>query len=211
MLFLNLADSVINSIDLIRQPFCFTTKVVKPIENMKIKIFSVFVALALCVVVQASAQTTQYVTLTGINSFSIQTNQLVSVIGYDWGDSISPKPQLYANLPNGYIINLTPVGGTASPSAQIPQIVTGVTNIGMNGPTYTVWATFKIETPTTATVISNYVPADAIVIPASATGNVQIILESSPDLVNWTAASPGTYGASAGTNRFFRVRAAVTP
>jgi hypothetical protein len=30
-------------------------------------------------------------------------------------------------------------------------------------------------------------------------------------LVNWTAASPGTYGASAGTNRFFRVRAAVNP
>jgi hypothetical protein len=59
------------------------------------------------------------------------------------------------------------------------------------------------------TVVSNYVPADAIVIPASATGNVQIILESSPDLVNWTAASPGTYGASAGTNRFFRVRASV--
>ena len=60
----------------------------------------------------------------------------------------------------------------------------------------------------TATV-SNYIPADAIVIPASATGSVQIILESSPDLVNWTAASPGTYGASAGTNRFFRVRGAA--
>jgi hypothetical protein len=58
-------------------------------------------------------------------------------------------------------------------------------------------------------VVSNYRPADAIVIPASATGNVQIILESSPDLVNWTAANPGTYGASAGTNRFFRVRAAA--
>lgn len=63
----------------------------------------------------------------------------------------------------------------------------------------------------TATVISNYVPADAIVVPASLSGNVQIILESSPDLVNWTAASPGTYGAAAGTNRFFRVRASVSP
>jgi hypothetical protein len=69
------------------------------------------------------------------------------------------------------------------------------------------WATLKIETPSTPTVVSNYVPADAIVIPASAKGNVQIILESSPDLVNWTAAMPGTYGPSAATNRFFRVRA----
>jgi hypothetical protein len=73
--------------------------------------------------------------------------------------------------------------------------------------------TLTIMTPSNpvSNVVSNYVPADAIVIPASATGNVQIILESSPDLVNWTAASPGTYGASAGTNRFFRVRAAVSP
>ena len=68
-------------------------------------------------------------------------------------------------------------------------------------------STNQVNQSTTA--VSNYIPADAIVIPASATGSVQIILESSPDLVNWTAASPGTYGASAGTNRFFRVRAAA--
>ena len=107
---------------------------------------------------------------------------------------------------------MTPYYGTASPLTT--QIFTGLTNIFLDtvvnygdSPS----ATLKIETPTTATVVSNYVPADAIVIPASATGNVQIILESSPDLVNWTAASPGTYGASAGTNRFFRVRALMTP
>ena len=49
-------------------------------------------------------------------------------------------------------------------------------------------------------------PSTAVVIPSDATGPVQIVLESSPDLVNWTAALPGTYGSSA-TNRFFRVRA----
>jgi hypothetical protein len=93
---------------------------------------------------------------------------------------------------------------------------TGLTNIsvvysGPSNPNVSELVTLTITTPTIANVISNYVPADAIVIPASATGNVQVILESSPDLVNWTAASPGTYGASAGTNRFFRVRAAVSP
>jgi hypothetical protein len=92
-------------------------------------------------------------------------------------------------------------------SSQIPQIATGLTNVTLSA--FSGWATFQITTPASANVVSNYVPADAIVIPASATGNVQIILESSPDLVNWTVASPGTYGASAGTNRFFRVRAAV--
>jgi uncharacterized membrane protein YadS len=72
-------------------------------------------------------------------------------------------------------------------------------------------ATFQIKTTMVATVVSNCVPADAIVIPASATGTVQIILESSPELVNWTAANPGICGASAGTNGFFSVRAAVVP
>ena len=90
-------------------------------------------------------------------------------------------------------------------------IFTGLTNITVTQEAGTfpsaAVATFQIATPATTTVISNYVPADVIVIPASATGSVQIILESSPDLVNWTAAEPGTYGASAGTNRFFRVRA----
>jgi len=49
-------------------------------------------------------------------------------------------------------------------------------------------------------------PSTAVVIPADSGGPVNIILESSVDLVNWTAALPGTYGTST-TNRFFRVRA----
>jgi hypothetical protein len=133
------------------------------------------------------------------------------VIGYDWQD----KPLIYGSIPNGPTINFQPFNlsqsvGSSSQSAffsQISQTATGITNIQVS----TGWATFQITTPAAANVISNYVPADAIVIPASATGNVQIILESSPDLMNWTAASPGTYGASDGTNRFFRVRAAVGP
>jgi len=138
----------------------------------------------------------------------VQTNQLVSVIGYDYIDF----PRIYGQLANGVELPLTPYAGGSGGflSAQIPQIATGMTNIFVYGQSYS-WATFQITTPTTATVISNYVPADAIVIPASATGNVQIILESSPDLLNWTAANPGTYGPSTGTNRFFRVRAAMTP
>jgi hypothetical protein len=177
---------------------------------MKTKIFDIFAALALCVAVSATAQTIQYITLIkGISeNFPIQTNQLVSVIGYDW----VCRPAISGFLPNGTQIQLTPLtyAQIISPSA------TGMTNILLvsppsGSPPGNFWATFQITTPTAANVVSNYVPADAIVIPASATGNVQIILESSPDLVNWTAASPGTYGASAGTNRFFRVRAAVSP
>jgi hypothetical protein len=157
------------------------------------------------------AQTVQYVTvysttnIAGV-SYPLQTNQVISVVGYDYQNT----PQLSGALPNGTSLNVAPVrGGNVSlvPASQIPQIITGLTNITVMKYGFPGWATFQITTPASANVISNYVPADAIVIPSSATGDVQIILESSADLVNWTAASPGTYGASSATNRFFRVRA----
>jgi len=50
--------------------------------------------------------------------------------------------------------------------------------------------------------------ANAVVIPEDAAGDVEIILESSKDLVNWNPANPGTYN-SAREERFFRVRAVV--
>lgn len=141
----------------------------------------------------------------------VQTNQIVSLVGYDWNS----WPTLSGNTADGTIIYLTPFNrfpnGGPTVFSQLPQMLTGLTNITLSpsgfGDGNTSWATFQITTPVGANVVSNYVPADAIVIPSSATGNVQIILESSTDLVNWTAASPGTYGASSATNRFFRVRA----
>jgi len=191
---------------------------------MKQIYFWVFTILALCIATLASAQNAQIVTLTSNTNLIVQPNQIISLVGYDWSDayvnvSLSNKG-LWADMPNGNSLRINPYGfsiysssssqvtSQMASSSQIPQVFTGVTNIYFLG-IQNAWATFKIETPSTATTVSNYVPADAIVIPASATGNVQIILESSPDLVNWTAASPGTYGESAGTNRFFRVRAAA--
>ena len=53
-------------------------------------------------------------------------------------------------------------------------------------------------------------PSTAVVIPADAGGPVNIILESSTDLISWTGALPGSYGTST-ANRFFRVRAERTP
>ena len=45
-----------------------------------------------------------------------------------------------------------------------------------------------------------------VVIPEDERGNIEIRLESSKDLVNWTVANAGIYDASK-TKRFFRVRA----
>jgi hypothetical protein len=65
----------------------------------------------------------------------------------------------------------------------------------------TIYSTFQVTDNQ-----PQFSPSTAVVIPADATGPVNIVLESSPDLVNWTGTLPGTYGSSA-TNRFFRVRA----
>src|ERR1035437_273924 len=50
------------------------------------------------------------------------------------------------------------------------------------------------------------IPSTAVVIPSDSGGPVNILLESSPDLINWYPSMPGQYGATY-TNRFFRVRA----
>jgi hypothetical protein len=127
----------------------------------------------------SEAQIVQYVDLSSGQQANegaylrIQPNQLLSVVGgagtvtgYDTNGntfSLSIGNGVFCGMTN---INLPPKGTFPI----IPQSII-----------------LQITTPASANVVSNYVPADAIVIPASATGNVQIILESSPDLVNWTA------------------------
>lgn len=56
---------------------------------------------------------------------------------------------------------------------------------------------------------SGFAPTSTLVIPTEPAGNTQVILESSSDLVNWTAAQPGVYGNGT-SNRFFRIRAQKT-
>ena len=64
-----------------------------------------------------------------------------------------------------------------------------------------------IETNLPTQCISNqFTPNTGVVIPADSSGPVNIILESSVDLINWIPSDPGTYGTTT-TNRFFRVRA----
>jgi hypothetical protein len=84
---------------------------------------------------------------------------------------------------------------------------TGASYIGLFGTgAFPSVLTFTLHTPAPNTNTISYVPENSVVIPTSATGNVQIILESSSDLVNWIPSLPGAYGSTY-TNRFFRVRA----
>lgn len=148
---------------------------------------------------------------------SLQTNRIVTCVGCDWMNIRSTEAGYLAGTPTAvspYTVK------DASISIGSPWYVTrkypawssipaeefrGLTNISIGDSP----VTLKSETSVVGMVISNRVPANVLEVPAGAMGNVQIILESSPDLVHWSAASPGTYGPSAVTNRYFRVRSSV--
>jgi hypothetical protein len=197
------------------------------------KLFAVILALISGFSFKAAAQpapTSTSVTLhlngsSFTTNYGVQTNQIIDLAGYDWND----QPAVYGTFSDGtQLVIYDSIDSYRNGAAFSPigETITGLTSITLSNyvaatnPPYDFipapgWATFKITTPPSTNaftlVVSNYVPADAIVIPASVTGNVDIILESSPDLVNWAAANPGIYGPSSATNRFFRVRAAVSP
>jgi len=59
---------------------------------------------------------------------------------------------------------------------------------------------------TPSTTPQEGVPSNAVVIPQDISGEVEVILESSGDLVTWNGALPGKYSAETAP-RFFRVRA----
>lgn len=83
-------------------------------------------------------------------------------------------------------------------------IFAGPIRIEIDTKGYKVAATYRLTNATSG--LSAAGPSSTVVIPEDATGPVAIILESSTDLVTWTAASPGTYGSST-AKRFFRLRA----
>lgn len=61
------------------------------------------------------------------------------------------------------------------------------------------FATFEVTK-----VTDTGTPSTSVVIPNDNGGPVTIVLESSVDLVTWTAANPGSYGTTT-EKRFFRV------
>lgn len=164
---------------------------------------------------------TQTITLTATNglpsSYSCGTNQIITVNSFI-GTVINGSGVATITFNNGlksqmnsyiYGINQQTYGSQGGVALAFAgnAVFTGVTSISVatipSGASGAVAAlTFTITTPT----VQSSIPANAVVIPTDATGPVQIVLESSSDLVNWTSSLPGTYGSTY-TNRFFRVRA----
>jgi len=146
-------------------------------NRLKALIFFLLISTA----VKASAQDIQSAYITTATPFSIPSGKVCEVLSV-WG-SVTWGSGSFATLVSANVPYLFP-GGSLNSTTQ------GIVVYKMKD---------NISTTTTT-------PTSAVVIPTDATGPVNVILESSTDLVTWTEANPGTYGAST-TKRFFRVRA----
>jgi len=82
------------------------------------------------------------------------------------------------------------------------QTIVGPATLQITGAT----ETYGYITLQTHRVGDSFNPSNAIVIPSSPSGSVNVVLESSTDLINWSAAIPGSFGSNT-EKRFFRVRA----
>jgi hypothetical protein len=184
----------------------------KKLNESRLAILMIFLLSAFAGITQA-----QPVTLVATNgvpsSDDFSTNQIITINSFIQSPSFSSS---YGNATisfnNGLksqissynygVSTFTSTTGAAAFAGG--AMFTGITNIlvAANSSGAVVALTFTISTPT----IQSIIPANAVVIPSDATGPVQIVLESSSDLVNWTSSLPGTYGSTY-TNRFFRVRA----
>jgi len=138
-------------------------------------------------------------------AFSVPTNVVAQIV------------YAYSNPLSGAQINVTVAGTPSTDSAYYAGTGTFQNLPVVVGPaTITLWATNNFQSGVPRQFLSfctiqtttsyGFTPSTAVVIPSDGGGAVNIILESSTDLVNWIPANPGTYGTTA-SNRFFRVRA----
>ena len=87
-------------------------------------------------------------------------------------------------------------------------IITGPATIQCKG--HNCLASLKITTTSELSSSSQSSQKYATVIPENSKTDVNVILEQSTDLVNWSTVSPGQFSSSA-SKRFFRVRSANVP
>jgi hypothetical protein len=177
---------------------------------MQIRVFLCGAFLAgLCCQTSAVTNTTLMVNTTSTNaSLTVREGEIAevlyanlgSIFGFGSAELIVTIGNTSFRVENSYATTLQIYGPSTSlklPIVAGPAVIT-LQTIDAFGAGY---CTIRVTQPE-----GSFVPNNAVVIPSDSSGPVKIILESSVDLVNWTAAQPGVYGAST-TKRFFRVRA----
>ena len=175
-----------------------------PMKGAKILLIGMFLGLC-CPNLSANSYTNLVAGPSQVASLYIRTGEVARVLS---GKLATPS-KLTVTL-NGSNFDYLPGDFSgSSPSAGYipgPPIISGPATLTLvcnsSSPAF---CSVELKGPT-----EQLMPSTAVVIPADSGGPVNIILESSTDMITWTGALPGTYGTST-TNRFFRVRAERTP
>ena len=137
-------------------------------------------------------------------SFNVPTNAVAQILYsslVNIGNNTPPTIKSYYTVE----INSNTVPGRIGLIFVGPATITLVST-NMGAPTILQTISFVTIQTSPATTFGSFTPSSSVVIPNDGGGPVTIILESSVDLANWTAALPGTYGTTT-SSRFFRVRA----
>ena len=140
------------------------------------------------------------------NASNLSTNQIVTLSSVGGSVAGGGSTSLYVVFTSANGIKTTQQVTTSTQNSNVPATYTGLSKIALYNLVSgsTISATFTILTPSTNSVTTT--PVNSVVIPSDAKGNVQIVLESSSDMVNWIPSQAGTYGNTY-SNRFFRVKA----
>lgn len=159
-------------------------------------IMKILLAILLFVIAETQSLSAQTTTLTMLsNTTQIVTIPAGQVFGVlTWTDNGSGNSW----------ISFTPTTGL-TPDKTLPQntVIAGPRTVTVNAGQNGLICTYKLSVD--SQTANQNVASQAVVIPSNATANADIIFESSPDLVNWTAAVAGSYAPTT-PNRFFRVR-----
>jgi hypothetical protein len=110
---------------------------------------------------------------------------------------------------NGYYVNQAkgPCKVRIAPSfGPIIEAVYGQGNIPVGWTQLEGICEYEITNISPASTSAQIIPSASVVVPANATGDVDVLLEQSTDMITWSQCLPGTYNAST-QKRFFRVRA----
>jgi hypothetical protein len=169
-----------------------------------------FAALALALFSITSAPAGDIVNLTWRKSASEADNAKTAVLTLAAGESARVR---YSQASDESSISRLEIatGGIVIPATQpnpsYPQDVAGPATVRLvpysSAPILAdgYLITLEVTRPASPSVT----PSNAAVIPVDANGTFTVILESSTDLITWTAANPGDYSGNT-VKRFFRTR-----
>jgi hypothetical protein len=156
--------------------------------------------IAILLILTCASHGADYMALKKNQSYTIPAGKVVEVMAFTTsqgpvssvvGFRVDGKLTLLPTLPDG-----TRLPGPTN------LFIPGPAVISVDNSSFDFYLSYRVFTNSDGTNL----PTNTVVIPSDATGPVNIILESSSDLVTWTAADPGSYGSST-VKRFFRIRA----